>query len=273
MQFIVVIPARLASTRLPNKPLLDIAGKPMLQWVWERARQSAASRVVVATDDARVADAVSAFGGEVCMTKSTHESGTDRIQEVAEQLALDDDQIIVNVQGDEPLIPPAVINQVAQNLANSERAGIATLAKRIRHRDEVFNPNVVKVVVDNTLHALYFSRAPVPWDREAWDREAWDREAWNEKTMMASAQPAESKLASEWARHIGIYAYRASFLHNFVRWPVGRLERLEKLEQLRALENGVAIHVDESWEEIPPGVDTAEDLERVRAFLHAGQRA
>lgn len=262
MQFIVVIPARLASTRLPNKPLLDIAGKPMLQWVWERAQLSAASRVVVATDDARVAAAVAAFGGEVCMTKTTHESGTDRIQEVATKLALDDEQIIVNVQGDEPLIPPAVINQVAQNLASSERAGIATLAKRIRHRDEVFNPNVVKVVVDSTLHALYFSRAPIPWDREAWDREAW-----TENAMTMNDSISESKLGSEWARHIGIYAYRANFLHNFVRWPIGRLERLEKLEQLRALENGVAIHVDESWEEIPPGVDTAEDLERVRAFM------
>jgi 3-deoxy-manno-octulosonate cytidylyltransferase (CMP-KDO synthetase) len=257
MSFIVVIPARLASTRLPNKPLLDIAGKPMLQWVWEKARQSAASRVVVATDDARVADVVTAFGGEVCMTKATHESGTDRIQEVAEQLGLDDDQIIVNVQGDEPLIPPAVINQVANNLANSERAGIATLAKPIRHREEVFNPNVVKVVVDDTLHALYFSRAPIPWDRESWD-----------ENRLSSERSIETKLAGEWARHIGIYAYRVNFLHNFVRWPVGRLERLEKLEQLRALENGVAIHVDESLEEIPPGVDTPADLERVRAILN-----
>ena len=262
MQFIVVIPARLASTRLPNKPLLDIAGKPMLQWVWERARQSGASRVIVATDDTRVAAAVGAFGGEVCMTRSTHESGTDRIQEVAEQLGLDDDQIIVNVQGDEPLIPPRVIDQVAHNLARSERAGIATLAKPIRHRDEVFNPNVVKVVVDQTLHALYFSRAPIPWDRESWDKAAA-----TENQSEANALNADTKLAREWARHIGIYAYRAGFLHSFVRWPVGRLERLEKLEQLRALENGVAIHVDESWEEIPPGVDTVADLERVRAVL------
>jgi 3-deoxy-manno-octulosonate cytidylyltransferase (CMP-KDO synthetase) len=272
MQFIVVIPARLASTRLPNKPLLDIAGKPMVQWVWERARQSAATRVVIATDDARVADAVSAFGGEICMTKTTHESGTDRIQEVAEQLGLADDQIIVNVQGDEPLIPPKVINQVAQNLAGSERAGIATLAKPIRHLDEVFNPNVVKVVVDNTLHALYFSRAPLPWDREAWDREAWNAKLL-QRAVAESAQTAEPTLANEWARHIGIYAYRVGFLHDFVTWPVGRLERLEKLEQLRALENGVAIHVAESWEEIPPGVDTAEDLERVRAFLDAGRHS
>lgn len=254
MSFVVIIPARLASTRLPNKPLLDIGGKPMIQRVWERALQSEASRVIIATDDSRVAAAVEAFGGEVCMTRATHESGTDRLQEVAEQLGLDDAQIIVNVQGDEPLIPPAVINQVARNLAASDRAGIATLAKRIRDRADVFNPNVVKVVVDNTLHALYFSRAPIPYDREAW-----------------GVETDEADIDGEWARHIGIYAYRVEFLHNFVQWPVGRLERLEKLEQLRALENGVAIHVDESWADIPPGVDTQEDLERVRQFVSAAE--
>lgn len=252
MSFLVVIPARFNSSRLPGKVLLDIAGKPMLQRVWERARASAAERVVVATDDARVADVVADFGGEVCMTRASHESGTDRLQEVAEQLGLDDDRIIVNVQGDEPLIPPAAIDQVAQNLASSERAGIATLARRIRSADEVFNPNVVKVVVDNSLHALYFSRAPLPWDRESWSANAIDRDA---------------PLAGEWARHIGIYAYRVEFLHRFVQWPMGRLEQLEKLEQLRALENGVAIHVDEATAVIPPGVDTAEDLEYVRALL------
>ena len=252
MSFIVIIPARLASTRLPNKPLLDIGGKPMIQRVWERAQQSEASRVIIATDDTRVAAAVERFGGEVCMTRATHESGTDRLQEVVAQLGLDDAQIIVNVQGDEPLIPPAVINQVARNLAASDRAGIATLAKRIRERADLFNPNVVKVVVDNTLHALYFSRAPIPYDREAWGSETSD----------------DAHINGEWARHIGIYAYRVGFLHNFVQWPVGRLERLEKLEQLRALENGVAIHVDESWVEIPPGVDTQEDLERVRLVVN-----
>ncbi len=257
MSFIVVIPARLASTRLPNKPLLDIGGKPMIQRVWERARQSEATRVIVATDDARVAAAVDAFGGEVCMTRATHESGTDRLQEVASLLGFDDRQIIVNVQGDEPLIPPAVINQVAHNLAGSERAGIATLAKRIRQREDVFNPNVVKVVVDQTSHALYFSRAPIPWDREVWNRE--------------TNKADDAHIGGEWVRHIGIYAYRAEFLHNFVRWPLGRLERLEKLEQLRALENGVAIHVDESLEEIPAGVDTADDLERVRRLVGAVQ--
>lgn len=254
MSFVVIIPARLASTRLPNKPLLDIGGQPMIQRVWERARQSEAARVIVATDDARVATVVEGFGGEVCMTRATHESGTDRLQEVATQLGLDEAQIIVNVQGDEPLIPPEVINQVARNLAASDRAGIATLAKRIRERADVFNPNVVKVVVDNTLHALYFSRAPIPYDRETW-----------------GVATDDADIDGEWARHIGIYAYRVEFLHNFVQWPVGRLERLEKLEQLRALENGVAIHVDESWVEIPPGVDTQEDLDRVRQLVSAAE--
>jgi len=259
MSFLVIIPARFGSTRLPGKPLLDIAGKTMIQRVWERAGASGASRVVVATDDARVAAAVEAFGGEICMTRAGHESGTDRLQEVAERLALGDDQIVVNVQGDEPLIPPAVIDQVATNLASSRRAEIATLAKRIHSREELFDPNAVKVVVDNTLHALYFSRAPIPWDREAWSRDA-------------AADPLVGPLAGEWARHIGIYAYRVGFLHRFVAWPVGRLERLEKLEQLRAMEQGVAIHVDESCEEIPAGVDTAEDLERVRALLREDGR-
>lgn len=254
MSFLVIIPARYGSTRLPGKPLLDIAGKPMIQRVWERAGESAASRVVVATDDERVAAAVTGFGGEVCLTRADHESGTDRLQEVVTRLGLDDDQIVVNVQGDEPLIPPAVINQVATNLAGSERAEIATLAKRIHRREDVFDPNVVKVVVDTTLHALYFSRAPIPWDREAW-----------------STGDNTAPLGGEWARHIGIYAYRVGFLHRFVSWPPGRLERIEKLEQLRAMEHGVAIHVDESSAEVPAGVDTAADLERVRALLEAGR--
>ncbi len=260
MSFLVIIPARFNSTRLPGKVLLDIGGKPMLQWVWERACASTAARVIVATDDDRVAAAVATFGGEVCMTRADHESGTDRLQEVVAKLQLDDQQIVVNVQGDEPLIPSAVIDQVAQNLASSERAGIATLAKRIRDIDEVFNPNVVKVVVDNSQHALYFSRAPIPWDREAWDKELINR-------ATSIAQQNNTPLAGEWARHIGIYAYRVGFLQRFVSWPLGRLEQLEKLEQLRALENGVAIHVDESCTTIPPGVDTLEDLQRVRQLL------
>ena len=265
MSFLVIIPARYGSTRLPGKPLLDIAGKPMIQRVWERAAASAAERVVVATDDERVAGVVEGFGGEVCMTRAEHESGTDRLQEVAQRLALDDEQIVVNVQGDEPLIPPAVIDQVARNLASSRRAEIATLAKRIHSREELFDPNAVKVVVDNTLHALYFSRAPIPWDRDAWNRDAL-------AGLNPASDPNPPTLAGEWARHIGIYAYRVGFLQRFVTWPMGRLERLERLEQLRAMEQGVAIHVDESCEEIPAGVDTPEDLERMRALLRGDGR-
>lgn len=256
MSFVVAIPARYASTRLPGKPLLDIGGKPMIQWVWERACQSQAERVIVATDDERVATVAEGFGAEVCMTRASHDSGTDRLQEVAATLGFDDDRILVNVQGDEPLIPPAVIDQVALNLAGSPRAEIATLAKRIRNKADLLNPNIVKVVVDNTLHALYFSRAPMPWDREAWAEPAVLRQ--------------EGSLGGDWARHIGIYAYRIGFLHRFVTWPAGRLEQIEKLEQLRALEQGVAIHVDESCEEIPGGVDTAADLERVRSLVGRG---
>ncbi|MDY0071306.1 MAG: 3-deoxy-manno-octulosonate cytidylyltransferase [Thauera sp.] len=251
--FVVVIPARFASTRLPGKPLLDIGGQPMIQRVWARASLSAAARVIVATDDARIAEVVAGFGGEVCLTRASHESGTDRLQEVAAALGFADDQIIVNVQGDEPMIPPAVIDQVAQNLAGSDRAGIATLVKRIHDRAEVFNPNAVKVVVDNTSHALYFSRASIPYDRDGF----------------ASSDASES-IDEGWLRHIGIYAYRANFLHRFITWPLGRLERLEKLEQLRALENGVAIHVAEACADIPVGVDTAADLERVRAAIVRG---
>src|SRR5690606_12063797 len=201
MSFVVIIPARLGSTRLPNKPLLDICGKPMIQRVWERARESAATRVVIATDDARVAAAAEGFGAEVCMTRATHESGTDRLQEVAQTLALDPRQYIVNVQDDEPLIPPAVLDQVAHNLANSQRAGIATLAKRILSREDVFNPSAVEVVTDDSQHALKFSRAPLPWDREDWDREAMDRDGFKSKSA------ADATLDGEWSRHIGVYAY------------------------------------------------------------------
>ena len=198
MSFIVIIPARFNSTRLPGKVLLDIAGKPMLQWVWERACASAAERVIVATDDVRVAAAVAAFGGEVCMTRADHESGTDRLHEVVERLGFDDRQIVVNVQGDEPLIPPAVIDQVALNLAGSERAGIATLAKRIRSVDEVFNPNVVKVVTDRLSNAIYFSRSTIPYHR-------------------GTQSPAT------YYKHVGLYVYQRDFLLQYSDLPVGPL--------------------------------------------------
>ena len=250
MSYSVIIPARFASTRLPGKPLADIAGQTMLQRVWAQACKSSARQVIIATDDERIVEAARAFGAEVCLTRADHESGTDRLQEVAAQYGLGDDEIVVNVQGDEPLIPPAVIDQVAANLANSQRASIATLGEKITDPKHVFNPNIVKVVRDLTGHALYFSRAPMPWYRDGFETEQ-----------------SELPDTANWMRHIGIYAYRVGLLNRFVGWQPGVLESCEKLEQLRAMENGESIHVELAIEEIPGGVDTPEDLERVRQWF------
>ncbi len=243
MKYSIVIPARYAATRLPGKPLLDIAGKPMLQHTWERASASSAERVIIATDDERIEAVAKGFGAEVCMTSSEHRSGTDRIQEVARKLGFADEHIVVNVQADEPLIPPTVIEQVAANLDIHE-AGIATLCETITSADEVANPNAVKVVMSRSGRALYFSRSTIPHD--------------------ASAS------AGNCYRHIGLYAYRVEVLNRFVTWPASSLELTEKLEQLRALDNDVLIHVETSRESIPAGVDTEQDLEAVRRLLAAG---
>lgn len=250
MPYTVIIPARYASSRLPGKPLLDIHGKPMIQHVWERACLSAAGRVVIATEDERVAAACQQFGAQVCMTSAEHESGTDRLQEVVASLGLGDDEIVVNVQGDEPLLPAPAIEQVAANLADHREAGIATLKEAIRDTDTVFNPNAVKVVCDNRGFALYFSRAPIPFCRDNW-----------------LSGKGDMPTGTEYWRHIGIYAYRVGFLHQFVSWPSSELETCERLEQLRAMENGVRIHVAESAVEVPGGVDTQQDLDAVRALL------
>ncbi len=248
MHFTVVIPARYASTRLPGKPLLDIAGRPMVQRVWEQARQSGADRVVVATDDARIVQAAERFGADALLTAAAHPSGTDRLAEVAHMLQLPGDAIVVNVQGDEPLIPPAVIDQVAGNLAAHPACGIATLCVPITTLETLRDPNAVKVVSDAQGRALYFSRAPVPWPRDAF-------------AAAAASLPAEGV----WFRHVGIYAYRVSFLHQYVGWSPAPLEQLEQLEQLRALYHGVSIHVAEAVAEVPGGVDTPNDLAAVRA--------
>ncbi|WP_249978760.1 3-deoxy-manno-octulosonate cytidylyltransferase [Vreelandella olivaria] len=247
--FIAVVPARYGSSRLPGKPLLDIAGEPMVAHVWRRACQSQARQVVVATDDERIRDVMLPYGAEVVMTRSDHLSGTDRLAEVAEQLALGDEQLVVNVQGDEPLIPPVLIDQVALRLADDPEAAIATLAEPISDVETLFNANVVKVVRSLQGRALYFSRAPIPWDREHF-----------------KAQPALLE-TDAWLRHIGIYAYRAGFLSAYRTLAPSSLEQLEQLEQLRALQHGYAIQVALASTVNPPGVDTAEDLERVRAIL------
>ena len=248
--FIVVIPARFASSRLPGKPLADIGGKPMVQHVFERARASAARRVIVATDDERIMKVVQDFGGEVCMTLAGHPSGTDRLQEVARIYGMADDDIIVNVQGDEPLIPPAVINQVADNLRASPLASAATLSNPLLHAEQVFDPSVVKVVADAQGYALYFSRAPIPWARDAF--------ATDQHSLPVNAC---------FQRHIGIYAYRVGLLNQYVTWGVSPMEQLESLEQLRLMYNGQRIHVAEAVETPPHGVDTEQDLQAVRALL------
>ncbi|WP_413507577.1 3-deoxy-manno-octulosonate cytidylyltransferase [Serratia proteamaculans] len=244
MSFIAIIPARYASTRLPGKPLADIHGKPMVVHVMERARESGASRVIVATDHPAVAEAVKAAGGEVCMTRADHNSGTERLAEVIEHYGFADDEIIVNVQGDEPLIPPVIVRQVAENLAGSH-AGMATLAVPIESAEEAFNPNAVKVVMDAQGYALYFSRATIPWDRERF------------------AQSKEN-IGNSLLRHIGIYAYRAGFVRRYVTWAPSQLEQIELLEQLRVLWYGEKIHVAVAKAMPTVGVDTPEDLQRVR---------
>jgi 3-deoxy-manno-octulosonate cytidylyltransferase (CMP-KDO synthetase) len=245
MDFKVVIPARYASTRLPGKPLLEIAGRPMLQHVFERVQQSGASEVIVATDDARIAAAASGFNAEVCMTSTEHRSGTERLGEVVGQTGWGDDTIVVNVQGDEPMLPAALVRQVAESLAAHADAMVATLAYPIASQAEASDLNVVKVVLDRDGYALYFSRAPIPCHRDSSDRDA----------------------SGIGLRHIGLYAYRAGFLKRYGELEPSPLETAEKLEQLRVLWYGMRIHVGIAAEMPGPGVDTAEDLERVAALL------
>lgn len=252
MSFTVVIPARYASSRLPGKPLADINGAPMIRRVYEQACRSGAGRVLVATDDKRIVEACQAFGAEAVMTSADHASGTDRLQEVVARLELPEDARVVNVQGDEPLIPPALIDQVARALDEYPQAAISTLCERITRPEDLFNPNVVKVVRDQDGYAHYFSRAPMPWCRDQWQ---------------ASSVPQSLPPDYRAWRHIGLYGYRVSLLHRFVAWPVAPTEATESLEQLRALYHGARIHVSEASEVPPAGVDTHEDLERVRRQL------
>ncbi|MDZ7278884.1 3-deoxy-manno-octulosonate cytidylyltransferase [Pantoea eucrina] len=247
MSFVAIIPARFASTRLPGKPLVDIHGKPMVLHVMARARESGADRVIVATDHPDVAAAVTAAGGEVCMTRTDHQSGTERLAEVVEQYQFADDTIIVNVQGDEPMIPAEIVRQVAENLASAQ-AGMATLAVPIVDAEEAFNPNAVKVVRDREGYALYFSRATIPWDRERFSQ-------------------SQAHIGDTLLRHIGIYAYRAGFIRRYVAWAPSPLEQIELLEQLRVLWYGEKIHVDVAHTVPSVGVDTPEDLTRVRAAM------
>ncbi len=254
MSFHVIIPARYASTRLPGKPLLDIGGKSMLQHVCERAEESGAASVTVATDDQRIADAVEKFGGAVCMTGEHHQSGSERLAEATQKLGLADDDIVVNLQGDEPLMPPTLLAQVAQLLEGDHGADMATLCTRIHTAAELFDPHVVKVVMNALGNALYFSRAVIPWDRDAF---AVTTEELPEKALHY--------------RHLGIYAYRAGFLQRYITMEPCGLERMESLEQLRVLWHGGHIQVAEAVELPGPGVDTEADLDKVRALVAARQ--
>lgn len=249
MSFTALIPARMASTRLPDKPLADIAGRPMVVRVAERAARSHAAQVIVATDDTRVQAAAAGYGYQALLTRADHPTGTDRLAEAVVQLDLADDAIVVNVQGDEPLIDPALVDAVAALLQARPDAAIATCACPLADAESLFNPNVVKVVCAADARALYFSRAPIPWARDAL--------AQGER-VLAPDLPA--------LHHIGLYAYRVGFLRRFPDLPQGALERFEALEQLRALEHGHAIVVHRTQQAPMAGVDTPADLERVRAW-------
>ena len=260
--FIAVIPARLASTRLPDKPLADLGGKPMVVRVAERARASGASRVLIATDAQSVLDAARAHGFEALMTRADHPTGTDRLAEVVDQCALPDESMIVNVQGDEPLIEPRLVAGVAAHLAANADCAIATAAHRITDPADVFNPNIVKAVLDARGVALYFSRAPIPWSRDAYQRH-WPAPG-SAQTLDLATVPAPTAAVY---RHIGIYAYRARFLRHYPKLSQAPIETAEALEQLRALWHGERIAVLVTDEVPAPGVDTPADLARVRAIF------
>lgn len=248
MDFIAVIPARFGSSRFPGKPLADIQGKPMIQHVAERAQEAGAVRVVVATDDERIANVAAGFV-DVCMTSAEHQSGTERVAQVLADLAIPNDTIVVNVQGDEPFVPPENIQQVASALAERPDISMATLAAQIQSVADVTNPNIVKVVLNQKNEALYFSRSSIPFERDR---------------MMAHPTDADPQ---HYLRHIGLYAYRAAYVRQYVQYAPSTLEQLESLEQLRALWYGDKIHCALAAEPPPVGVDTPDDLKHLLAIM------
>lgn len=251
MEFRVIIPARYESSRLPGKMLLDIAGKPMIQHVYERALESGAESVAIATDDDRIRQVAEDFGATVCMTAVEHASGTERLAEAVVALGYLEDDVIVNLQGDEPMIPPLVIRQVAEGLVKYENARVATLYEQIKTIEELFDPNNVKVVMNKRGYALYFSRAPIAWDRENFQ----------------IPPVTTAKLTTPHYRHVGIYAYRVGFLQEYMEWESSPLEEMEKLEQLRVLWNAGKVHLAEAKETVPIDVNTEADLKKIRSLL------
>jgi 3-deoxy-manno-octulosonate cytidylyltransferase (CMP-KDO synthetase) len=246
----IVIPARYQSTRLPGKALVDIGGKPMIQHVYERSQSAGIGEVIIATDDQRIVAAAEKFGAKVCLTSAKHQSGTERISEVIEKFKFADDDIIVCVQGDEPLIPSGIIKQVADNLASEKIASVATLCEPIDDMKDIFNLQINKVIMDNQGYAIYFSHTPIPWYRDGFTE--------HEKKLPQDFQ---------YYRHIGIYAYRAGFVKRYVSWEPSPIEQIEKLEQLRILWYGEKIHVAIAVENPGPGVDTPEDLAMVCSLI------
>jgi len=249
MAFTVIIPARFESSRLPGKPLKEIQGKPMIEWTWLQAKKSGADRIIIATENSEVQHVCEAFGAEVCLTRDDHQSGTERIAEVIDLANIQGDDIIVNVQGDEPMLPPELIHQVADGLDDHPEIPMATLCEPIENVETVFDPHAVKVVRDVANRAINFSRAPLPWSRDTFQE--------------------QNVLPQEWAykRHIGLYAYRAGFVKQYVMWPECALEQVEKLEQLRVLWHGEKILVLDALCDAGVGVDTEADLERVRQLM------
>lgn len=250
MSFRIVIPARFASTRLPGKPLREICGKPMIAHVIDRAKQSNAEEVIIATDSNEIADAISGLGVRICMTHENHQSGTERLSEVIEQLGFDDDQILINLQGDEPMMPPVCLNQVGQALEEDANLKMATLCTPLTDIEELFDPHAVKVVRDINDFALYFTRAAIPWSRDCF----------NEK-------PRALPKNQDYQRHIGLYGYRAGFVRQYLEWESSDIEKTESLEQLRVLYYGERIKVITAEIAPGPGVDTIDDLNRVCELL------
>jgi len=256
VNFKVIIPARYDSTRLPGKVLLPLAGKPLIEWVYQQAKKSESSEIIIATDSEKVNSVATGFGAQVCMTASSHTTGTDRLVEVVTKKGWQDDIVVINVQGDEPLIEPELINNLATSLYTNKDASIATLATPIKTGKDQFDPNIVKVVRDKQGFALYFSRAAIPWNRDGFTQvvDTNNRETNNQKV-------------SNVYRHIGIYAYRVGFLKKYSSMEKCELEELEALEQLRALYNGYKIVVDIVDEPPGHGVDTEDDLKKVEKIL------
>ncbi len=250
MEFRVIIPARFDSTRMPGKVLVNINGKTMLQHAYERAMESGADSVVIATDNAKVSKVAQGFGAKVCMTSSEHQSGTERIAEATLALDYAPDEIIVNVQADQPFILPQAIRQVAEDLEKHDNVKISSICERIIHAEDLFNPAVVKVVLNWRNYAVYFSRAPIPWDIEQFKN------------------PEKAAVSDQHYKHIGLYAYRVSFLQEFIKWPASPLEKMESLEQLRILWNGSRMHMVISKDRMPPEVNIPEDLEKIKGYIN-----